>query len=327
MIKLNFLLTILNCSVALGLPPDIRPMSRGISNVDTSNSPIKIAQFAVGTWVENIAIRSNGKFLVTMTTPPEVWEIDPKSPGLNSSRLIHHFDGVQRATGITEVERDVFMVVAGSSIWRIDLRKQDEDCVSEAINVTASRLLNGMATLDASTGTVLVADSQLGLIWRVNTKTTEYEVVLEDDTMAPSDELGFSLGINGVRIWRDFVYYNNCPRRLLCRVRIDRTTGRAVGPYEIISQGVLSDDFAVAQDGTAYLAGLNDNVVTHVRLNGSREVVAGNLNSTDMAGATSAAFGRTTGYRSVLYVTTSGGSTAPVNGSFVEGGKVMAIQL
>jgi len=254
-------------------------MPRVMSNATISNSPVAIAQFAFGTWVENIAVRSNGKILVTMTTPPEIWEIDPSMPlKSNSSKLVHHFDGVEQATGIAEVGPDVFMVVGGNSIWRVNLNKNDTNRICEVVNVTESRLLNGMATLDARTGTILVVDSQLGLIWRVNTKTLDYEVVLQDDTMAPSDELGLPLGINGVRVWRNYVYYNNSPRRLLCRVRVDRATGRAVSPYEVISQGVLSDDFAVALDGTAYLAGLTDNVVTQVRLNSVQEVVAGNLN-------------------------------------------------
>ena len=279
MSKLKLVLVTLVCTVALSLPTETKPMPRVMSNATISNSPVAIAQFAFGTWVENIAVRSNGKILVTMTTPPEIWEIDPSMPlKSNSSKLVHHFDGVEQATGIAEVGPDVFMVVGGNSIWRVNLNKNDTNRICEVVNVTESRLLNGMATLDARTGTILVVDSQLGLIWRVNTKTLDYEVVLQDDTMAPSDELGLPLGINGVRVWRNYVYYNNSPRRLLCRVRVDRATGRAVSPYEVISQGVLSDDFAVALDGTAYLAGLTDNVVTQVRLNSVQEVVAGNLN-------------------------------------------------
>lgn len=328
MSKLASLLVSLLWSVALGLPTDARPALRALFNTTTSNPPLQVSQFALGTWVENIAVRSNGKLLVTMTTPPELWEIDPfQSPEANATKLIYHFDGVERATGITEVEPNVFMVAAGCSIWQIDYRNQSHTSISEVVNITTARLLNGLTTLDASTGTILAADSRLGLIWRINTRNMEYEVSLQDNTMAPSDGLGLPLGVNGVRVWKDYVYYNNSPRRLLCRVRVNLTTGQAAGPYEIITQDALSDDFAVALDGTAYLAGLTDNVVTRVRLNGTREVVTGSLNSTDVAGATSVAFGRTAGHYNTLYVTTSGASSAPVNGTFVEGGRVMAIML
>jgi hypothetical protein len=31
-----------------------------------------------------------------------------------------------------------------------------------------------------------------------------------------------------------------------CRVRVNTITGQAVGPYEVISKGVLADDFAIS---------------------------------------------------------------------------------
>ena len=89
----------------------------------------------------------------------------------------------------------------------------------------------------------------------------------------------------------------------------------------------MRDDFAVDQNGTIYVAEMNENVVTLVQLDGSQAVFAGNLNSTHVAGAKSAAFGRTESARSVLYVTTNGEISAPVNGSIVEGGKVVTIEL
>lgn len=89
----------------------------------------------------------------------------------------------------------------------------------------------------------------------------------------------------------------------------------------------MGDGFAVDQDGTVYVAEMTENVVTRVHLDGSQAVFAGNLNSTHVAGAKSAAFGRTESARSVLYVTTNGEISAPVNGSIVEGGKVVTIEL
>jgi hypothetical protein len=156
--------------------------------------------------------------------------------------------------------------------------------VSEAVNIAPSRLLNGVTTLDTNAGMVLVADSELGLIWRVETNSLNYEIALQDDTMAPRETLNRLIGINGVRVWKDYVYYNNRPLQLMCRVRVDRATGQAAGPYEVIAQGVLGDDFAVDQDGTVYVAEMTENVVTRVQLDGSQAVFVGNLSSTDVAG-------------------------------------------
>lgn len=145
--------------------------------------------------------------------------------------------------------------------------------------------------------------------------------------MSPTDALGPLLGINGLRYLDGYVYYNNSPRRLFCRVPFDARAGSPTGEPEILAEGVEADDFAVRRERggpVGYLAGLDTNVVTRVAVGGEVGVVAGGLNSSDVAGASSAAFG---GAGDVLYVTTGGGSAAPVNGSFVEGGKVVAIRL
>ncbi|KAJ4992789.1 hypothetical protein SVAN01_01835 [Stagonosporopsis vannaccii] len=263
-----------------------------------------------------------------MLTPTELWEVDPSQPpASNATKLVHRFEDAGHVSGITEVEPDVFMVVGGNSIWRVDMNKDLASRVSEVVNIAPSILLNGITTLDAKTGIVLVADSELGLIWRVDTKAKTYEVGLQDDTMAPRSVLDRFIGINGVRVWNDYVYYNNSPQQLMCRVCVDRATGKAVGPFEVIARGPQADDFAVGQDGTVYAAELTDNAITHIQLNGDYALFAGGLNSTDLAGATSAVFGRTQGTRNVLYVTTNGGISAPVNGLFVEGGKIAAIKL
>ena len=55
-------------------------------------------------------------------------------------------------------------------------------------------------------------------------------------------------------------------------------------------------------------------------------ILAGNINSTDIAEPTSAAFGRN-GKENILYVTTAGGLFFPVNGTEVVGGQLVAVLL
>ena len=110
-----------------------------------------------------------------------------------------------------------------------------------------------------------------------------------------------------LRILGNCIYYDNTPQRLLCRVRVNCVTGEADGPDEIISHGHMADDFAVAADGSVCTAGLNENTVSHVYLNGRRKVNAGNLNPSTVAVATSAAFGRTSKDLNTPYVITPGG--------------------
>lgn len=103
--------------------------------------------------------------------------------------------------------------------------------------------------------------------------------------------------------------------------------GTALGKYEVVAKIVFGDDFAIGDDRNAYLAGNAMNVVSKVSLNGQVEVIAGDLDSTTVAGATTVAFGRTKVDRRTLYMVTSRAIYAPVNGTFVEGGKIVAVDL
>jgi hypothetical protein len=103
------------------------------------------------------------------------------------------------------------------------------NCVFEVMNIAPSRLLNGVTTLDTNAGMVLVADSELGLIWRVDTNSLNYEIASQDDTMAPRETLNGFIGVTGVHVWKDYVYYNNSPLQLICSVRMDQSLGKPEG--------------------------------------------------------------------------------------------------
>ncbi|WYZ40172.1 hypothetical protein EsH8_IV_000513 [Colletotrichum jinshuiense] len=212
------------------------------------------------------------------------------------------------------------------SVWEVDFNRGGKcEKISEIEQMPEASFLNGMTTLDHQNDTVLISDSVRGVVWRLNIRTTAYEIVLEDETMKPVQDVPLILGINGIRILGDYLYYVNALKELFCRVKIDRATGKALGPYEIIATEVPGDDFVFSREGIAYITENGYNSVEAISLDGRRTLVAGGLNSTLIPGATSAAFGRTPTDRDVLYITTAGGQAAPVNGYYTEGGKVVAV--
>ncbi|KAB2580481.1 hypothetical protein DBV05_g802 [Lasiodiplodia theobromae] len=318
-----------------------------------------VYQYPLGTWVENIAVRHNGNLLVTFTQPtPSLHEINPSHPPNTTAdpaaTLVHTFTNHTQLTGITELAPDVFAVIADNSVYRVDLSAANGTTAAVPIitliaNLPTAGLLNGMATLPSTTSppSLLISDSELGLIWRLDPRTGAHAVFFQHNaTMSPTTDLGLLLGINGLRYVPPsssssssspspfgYAYYVNSPRRLFCRVPVDPATAKPAGDAEVVARGHLADDFAVRREGrdgeiVGYLAGLNDNVITRVEESGRIAVVAGGLNSTTVAGASSAAFGRTEGvWKDTLFVTTGGASAAPVNGTFVEGGKVVAVRL
>ncbi|KAL7809502.1 Quino protein amine dehydrogenase beta chain-like protein [Trichoderma gracile] len=294
-----------------------------------------IYQFANGTMIENIAIRSNGNLLVTLTDKPELYEVNPFIP--KTAKLVHRFPGYLGLLGITEVSPDVFTLNAGNfslttgpapgswAVWQVAFHK-DQPKVSKVVDIPEALSLNGMTTLSSTPNTILAADSTAGVVYSVNTRTGSYKVVLDDETFKPAAGAEIPIGINGIRYLNHYVYYTNSFKPFFGRVRVNKT-GYATGSYETIATDVVGDDFAVTPHA-AYIAGNPTNVVTEVNLStGEGKVIAGNLNSSLVAGDTSVAFGRTKKDKHVLYVVTVGGSLSPVNGTFSEGGKIVALDL
>lgn len=295
------------------------------------DSPIShIFEFAKGTWVENLAVRSNGKVLVTLGTSPELYQIDPFSDPAEAT-LVYRFPDAKALGGIAEVEHDVFAVISYNAslttnggaqfVWKADLR-QSTPSFQKITEVQGAQLLNGMTLLSNSPEKVLISDSGTGVVWLLDIEHGEYKVVLADDTMKPPVNAPLPIGINGVRTHNGCLYYTNSFKELFCRIPIDPFTGVATGAVQIIATGVSGDDFALDQDGTAYIAGNAVNSLIKVTPDGKVTVIAGSLNSTALAGPSSAQFGRAPFDLRSLYVTTGGALLSPVNGVFTEGGRL-----
>ena len=337
----SFILALLVSMSANGTP---------LSSRTTSPPPTSqiVYQFPNETWLENIAIRQTGQILVTVLSVPELWQVtlDPQSPHamnantskpLASATLVHRIPDVTGLLGIVEMQQsNVFYVVAGNfsyntytsmsgsySIWKIDMQRPSSPAVaSKLTDIPEGVALNGMAALNLSQGLLVVADAGAGVVYTVNVHTGNYSKTIDDPTMKPNSSL--AIGINGMKIHDNYLYYTSTAQKLFSRIPIDTTSGTPTGPAEIIATNIFGDDFSLDQAGNAYVAENPWDVVAKVTPGGEVSVVAGSLNSTLVAGATSTAFERTSGDGSVLYVTTSGGIGTPVR---IEGGKVIAIYL
>ncbi|KAL1639091.1 hypothetical protein SLS58_008293 [Diplodia intermedia] len=139
-----------------------------------------VYQFAnAATWIENIAVRSNGNLLVTVLAPAaDLYEIvlsnhPPSSPSPSPSntttttttttaeaRLVHRFAAYEGLTGIAETAPDVFAVLAGNystaggtaswSLWEADFTTTTTttSTVNELVpSIPNALVLNGMTTV------------------------------------------------------------------------------------------------------------------------------------------------------------------------------------
>lgn len=145
--------------------------------------------------------------------------------------------------------------------------------------------------------------------------------------------------INGIKVQDGFVYWTAGGD--FCRAKLYSNV--TAGPGEVIAEAIAFDDFAVSPDGFragsgrkfAYAATAAENTIMQISfdLQGGRNltsVIAGSLDSTEIAEPTGCAFGRGEGEMDWLYVTTGGGSGVGVDVDGVEvavGAQLLGIKL
>ena len=317
----------------------------------------KIYQFPNETWIENLAIRTNGKILVTLISSPEVWEVDPFATP-TTAELIYHFPDAISCAGIAEYAPDVFAVNVGNffdknftysvgsySVWSIGMRShwtggsedQQKPKVHKIADIPRAKFLNGMTALPSSPNMVLLADSAAGLIYRLDTVNGAYSVAVDDPALKPNSSAPVLLGVNGIHIRPGddaHIYFTNTLMApAFSKIPIDPGTGAQRGPDEVVVESVAAlgggpDDFCFDTTGkAAYVADgalyglLEVNVAS-----GETEVVVGGTPRSRVVGQTACNFGRTKEdvEKGTLYITTTGGIAAPPPRGIV-GGSVFAL--
>jgi len=300
--------------------------------------PVEIIyEFPPQTWVENLAVRSNGKVLVTLLTTPDLYQIDPSTPH-SAPILVHHFSEHKGLFGITETTPDIFYLVGGNyssadkanpnpvgayDIYEVDLRNGATNAVVTKIaNLPNARLLNGMTTFCASTGIVLIADSFAGLLYRLDTQTKQVSVAIDDPTMKAPAAGPSPFGINGVKIRDGFLYFTNTATSSLVKIPISPIDASATGPAIVLSTDAKGDDFILDRAGDAFIAENNLNNLAFLPPQGGNVTVLAGApftNATVLAGPTACAFGRLPRDRKSLYITTSAGIASGVKDPMLGG--------
>ncbi|RAL00745.1 uncharacterized protein BO80DRAFT_475216 [Aspergillus ibericus CBS 121593] len=266
------------------------------------------------TWLENLAVRSNGIILATEIGPPaSLLAFDPRSPNPKKN-VLHTFNSVLGLSGITEAAHDIFYVTGANTtsanigdppanathVWRVDFTTGTDTNpnITLIARPTAPTGFNGLAAFNETI--VLASTSYQDSIFAIDN---------HDRT------------INGLKVKDGFVYWTAGAD--FCRAPLYENVTAGAG--EVIAKGTSFDDFAVSPDGFragsgrkfAYAATAAQNSVMQISfdLNGGSnqtEVVAGD------------------GEVNVLYATTGGGSgvAVDVNGTDVAvGAQLLAIRL
>ena len=297
-----------------------------------------VYQFPMPSWIENLAIRSNGQILVSFSSAPEVFLVDPADS--SKTVLIHKFPAVTGMAGIIEVEHDKFYVAGGNfdlstfvnqtgsyKLWEVDMTNFESDgkaVVKQVMDLEKIGLPNGLELLSKSEKTILAADCEAGAVFKIDLANETHEMAVQVDEMKNPEKPSIPIAINGLAVHKEYIYWTNTSKALFCRIKIHED-GRAAGDVEIIDQGLVGDDFCFDRGDNAWIAQNPLNTITVAKAKGGLVTVAGRKDRLEIAGATACQFDRRSGNEHMLYVVTNGGLGGPVNGSEVEGGKVSVI--
>ncbi|KAM0081981.1 hypothetical protein ACKRZS_005858 [Fusarium odoratissimum] len=230
-----------------------------------------LAQLEHGTFLENIATRSNGDILTTELWPSAaIYTIRNPHTGHNSLQKLFSVPSIQSIYGLTQVKSsrrgtETFIFVGGNSTspgntitgsfgaWAVDF-----DLLNNVFQLrkvgdmgTDSRFLNGVTALPGISDIVPVADSTNGLVGRLNITTgifdtSAFRYPLEMD---PVESARLPIGINGIKIRGGHLYWTNSFQASIYRIAITPNGYPAKGNRpEIVadlSNGVgFLDDFS-----------------------------------------------------------------------------------
>jgi hypothetical protein len=327
-------------SAVSGLPNHFTPQThvlqrRSDANVTDQLTPTILFEFPNPTWLENFAIRSNGELLINLATEPSMYLFNPISQAAPTK--LFTLPGYLALLGIVEATPDVFYFVAGNfstttaitipgsySLFKIDLGPFSCSTLPvKVIDMPKASFLNGLALLSNTNGdlNLVVTDSGLGLVWKVDVSKGEYEVFIDVPEMKIAVNASIPLGVNGVHLRDSYLYFTSITQALYCRISVEPSaTGYSIGPVETLATDITSDDFTLDRYGNGWIAtnptDMIDLVIAQGKKTGEVFTVAGAPGTSLVAGATACSFGRTKLDKDILYIVTSGSGA---------GGKVLAL--
>lgn len=246
-----------------------------------------------------------------------MYQLNPKA---SHPEFLHQFPNGTSLSGIIETAPDIFIIVVGNwstatfqatpesfTIWSIDLNPRTP-AVKIITPMPGAFALNGVTTLDGSPDIVLISDSVLGAVWKLNVVTGEHGIALQNPLFTNTRGRG-PLAINGLSMYRSAVYFLNSALKLYGRVPVT-TDGNAAGEVEVLARAENDvstfDDFAMDWEGNAWVA-THSKMVTEISVEGRQRNFTSGADVPDMTQPTSIVFGRgSKEEENTLYIVTAG---------------------
>lgn len=296
----------------------------------------QIFEFA-GHFIENIHVQPNGRLLLTSLNSGFIFTLDPNSAAPIAKKAVD-CPGSTGLSGIATVGPNRYAVSGGihgsfrfdnMSVYVVEIDEDGEGVLLDRIRICDTIGLNGMASIPVAPHIVLSADSHGGCIYRINTQTREVDIPISDELLGAGPT--FKLGINGIKIYGEYIYFTNSGQGTFCRVKIDND-GNKTGEIEIIARlkgepaglGHAYDDFTFDDGGNAYIA-THLNELVKITKDGVQSTFAGGGNDKNTFRApTSAATARD---GKSIYVATGGMVPGETESGWVFNGQIIKVAL
>jgi hypothetical protein len=299
-----------------------------LANTALATSITQLFNFTTYVDIENSALRPNGHLLLTTFDQGRLYTLNPLSHA-PQVELVASLPGATALCGIAAIADDKFAIVGGvrghyhynnETVYTVNFSADAANPSIRAIaRIPNASMLNGLSSMPQQPHIILLGDSRLGALFRVDTITGESKLAFENDLLAAPANASLPIGVNGLKVVGEYVLFTNSARNIFGRIRVS-ADGLRFGDVEVVARLDSSsydwDDFIVDSAGVAYVA-QPDNAIAKIMPNGTRSIIAGGGNSEKIQGPTSVQLAE--GGRSI-YVTTRG------DGEKVSGG-VYEVQL
>ena len=274
-----------------------------------------IAEFPVNTFLESIVVTAENTLLITSHYEGKIIRIGADGVPTTYAAI------AGKATGLASTS-DGSLLLSGWDehntcvVWQV----ASDGAASVLVSLPDAIFLNGLTYLTDQL--YLIADSYRGAIWELNVAQGSVRIWLEHPLLARANPENEVPGVNGLKIFDDILYASNTQNAQIVRIPIQ--ANHQPGEPEIFVRNANIDDFAFDKAGNLYGTTHVFNSVVKIAPDGSMTIIA--QAEQGMAGTTAAAFGKSEGNRTHLYVTTNGGMSFPPS-TGIEPAKVVRLQI
>ena len=326
LVALAVLLVAVGLLQPLGLKVLLLPRADDLPYRPVAGSRV-VTTYDAGMWFEGVEAGPDGRLYLSQSTGEDYAHADKSR--VRASVLVRESDGEERVlaelpqgstAGVMAVAADgtLYLSVTGGQqgLWRIE----PDGTAGLLAGLPEGSFPNGV-TLSEDGATAYVADAALATVWTVDLASGEVGTAYEGKALARRRFVALPPGANGIHLLHDDAYVTNSDAGTLLRFPV--LDDGTFGDPEVVVSGVPADDFALDDDGTAYLTTHIYDTVVRVDPDGTRSVIADERQ--DVVGGTDCALVVGPDGSRTLYVVTDGGALK--SGDTAAAGTLVALDL